>query len=143
LQFLSLRGNRTQLDAECPNLFKQSMLLVSGRELASRFQKLGSHLLKVLHFIPTAFAVAEHNRIWGSVVCSISDSTPKASSAGKPRRFPEPSFSDSPRPKSASALPGVVQGYPDPDQSRHFSVRFVTNAARPISARISVAAIAM
>src|SRR5215831_10999773 len=28
------------------------MLLGSGRELASRFQKLGSHLLKVLHFIP-------------------------------------------------------------------------------------------
>ena len=34
------------------------MLLGSGRELASRFQKLGSHLLKVLHFIPTLhFAV--------------------------------------------------------------------------------------
>src|SRR6266849_1005172 len=31
------------------------MLLGSGRELASRFQKLGSHLLKVLHFVPTAF----------------------------------------------------------------------------------------
>ena len=34
------------------------MLLGSGRELASRFQKLGSHLLKVLHFFPTLhFAV--------------------------------------------------------------------------------------
>jgi hypothetical protein len=33
------------------------MLLGPRRELASRFQKLGSHLLKVLHFIPTHFAV--------------------------------------------------------------------------------------
>jgi hypothetical protein len=36
------------------------MLLGSGRELASRFQKFGSHLLKVLHFIPMHFA--GHNR---------------------------------------------------------------------------------
>jgi len=34
------------------------MLLGSGRELASRFQKLGSHLLKVLHFLsPLHFAL--------------------------------------------------------------------------------------
>jgi hypothetical protein len=46
------------------------MLLGSGRELASRFQELGSHLLKVLHFFIS------------TVVCSVSDSTPKASSAG-------------------------------------------------------------
>src|SRR3979411_2440129 len=50
------------------------MLLGSGLELASRFQKLGSHLLKVLHFVPTAFRCAEYNWIWGSVVCSVSDS---------------------------------------------------------------------
>jgi hypothetical protein len=38
------------------------MLLGSGRELASRFQKLCSHLLKVLHFISTTFRCVERNR---------------------------------------------------------------------------------
>jgi hypothetical protein len=37
------------------------MLLGPGREFASRFQKLGGHLLKVLHFVPTAFRCAERN----------------------------------------------------------------------------------
>src|SRR5258708_7637756 len=43
--------------------------------------------------------------------------------------------------RAPAALLDSCRGYPD--QSRHFSMRFVTNVARPISARISAAAIAM
>jgi hypothetical protein len=36
------------------------MLLDAGREFASGFPKLGGHLLKVLHFVSTAFRCAEY-----------------------------------------------------------------------------------
>jgi hypothetical protein len=39
------------------------MALGPRRELASRFQQLGDHVLKVLHPIPIAFRCAEHNSI--------------------------------------------------------------------------------
>jgi hypothetical protein len=54
----------------------------SGRELASRFQKLGSHLLEVLHFIPTALRSAEHNRFGEALSVRYQTQRPRRAAAG-------------------------------------------------------------
>jgi hypothetical protein len=54
----------------------------SGREHASRFQKLGSHLLEVLHFIPTALRPAEHNRFGEALSVRYRTQRPRRAAAG-------------------------------------------------------------
>jgi len=59
LQLRSLRGDEVQTDSEYPDLVERSVALRPRRELASRFQKLGKHVLKVLHLVPIAFCNAD------------------------------------------------------------------------------------
>src|SRR5262245_13467540 len=87
------------------------MLLGSGRELASRFQKLGSHPLKVLHFIPTTFRCVEHNRFGEALSARYQTQGEQRWRAQESETvFPDTSTADGRNPALAASLESM-QGY--------------------------------